>query len=59
MAYPTVVAAVGAVVVVFLMTFVVPRITRVLEQTGRALPLPTRILLGLSHALIGYGILDT
>ena len=54
MAYPTVVACVGVLVVIFLMTFVVPRITEILQQTHRALPLPTRVLLASSNAITGY-----
>lgn len=54
MAYPMIVAVVGLVVVLFLMTFVVPRITWVLKQSGRSLPLPTRILLIISDAVRSY-----
>lgn len=54
LAYPAMVVVVGICVVVFLMTFVVPRITWVLEQSGRSLPLPTRILLCISDGILGY-----
>jgi general secretion pathway protein F len=49
--YPLLMASVGALVVVFLMTFVVPKIVGVFAHLGRALPLPTRILIGISDTL--------
>lgn len=48
LAYPLVMCLVGSAVVVFLMAYVVPKITRVLEQQGKVLPLPTRILIAIS-----------
>lgn len=54
LAYPTVVAVVGAAVVAFLMTYVVPRITEVLKQSGRALPLATRALMAVSNVVHEY-----
>ena len=49
--YPILMAAVASLVVVFLLTFVVPKIVGVFSNLGRALPLPTRILIGVSHFL--------
>lgn len=46
--YPGILAAVSFAVVVFLLSYVVPRISRVYLETGATLPLPTRILLGVS-----------
>jgi len=45
MTYPAFVAIVGCGTVVFLMTFVMPRFTRLLTGLGERLPLPTRLLL--------------
>ncbi len=46
--YPGFVAVVGAATVVFLMTFVMPRLSRLLMGLGERLPLPTQILLAVS-----------
>ena len=46
--YPAVVGVVGVGTVVFLMTFVMPRLSRLLSGLGERLPLPTRMLLTLS-----------
>lgn len=53
--YPLLMAVVGSSVLVFLVAFVVPKITRMIEDLGQALPLPTRLLIGLSHLLSSYG----
>lgn len=49
--YPLLMAAVASLVVVFLLTFVVPKIVGVFANLGRALPLPTRILIGVTGFL--------
>jgi general secretion pathway protein F len=49
--YPAVMATVAALVVVFLLMFVVPKIVGVFAHLGRALPLPTRILIGVTGVL--------
>lgn len=46
--YPVLMAVVATLVVVFLLTVVVPKIVGVFTHLGRALPLPTRILIGVS-----------
>lgn len=58
LAYPVLMAVVATVVVVFLLSVVVPKIVGVYSHLGRALPLPTRILIGISGALsAGWWIL--
>ncbi len=52
--YPLLMFLVGSGVLLFLMTFVVPKITRMLEDLEQALPLPTRLLMSFSHFLAGY-----
>jgi type II secretory pathway component PulF len=47
--YPAFVGVVGCGTVIFLMTFVMPRLARLLEGLGERLPLPTRVLLALTH----------
>lgn len=52
--YPMLMASVAALVVLFLMSFVVPRIVGVFAHLGQALPLPTRVLIAISHFLAGW-----
>lgn len=54
MTYPILMFLVGTGVLVFLMTFVVPKITRMLEDLEQVLPLPTRLLMGFTEFLTGY-----
>ncbi len=54
MTYPLLMFLVGSSVLMFLMTFVVPKITRMLEDLDQALPLPTLLLMGLSGFLADY-----
>lgn len=44
--YPLAMTVIGFAVVLFLLTYVVPRLAELFADMGRALPLPTRILLG-------------
>lgn len=53
--YPAIVISMGVVTMIFSMIFVVPRFTAVFRELGRTLPLPTRILIGLSNGMIRYG----
>ncbi len=53
--YPLIVALVGFGAMVFMMIFVVPRFSAMFEELGGTLPLPTRILIGLSTGLLKYG----
>lgn len=52
--YPAIMIVVAVAVVVFLLTFVVPRLAQVLTSMGRALPLPTLILIRLSDLALEY-----
>lgn len=54
MAYPALMAVVGTGVLFFLITFVVPKITRMISNMGQALPLPTQILIRMSAFLSAY-----
>lgn len=53
--YPTLLAVVATVVVVFLLTFVMPTFVEMFTASGVKLPLPTRILLAISYGLTHYG----
>ncbi|WP_321366231.1 type II secretion system inner membrane protein GspF [uncultured Desulfuromusa sp.] len=52
--YPLLMFLVGSGVLLFLMTFVVPKITRMLEDMEQTLPLPTLLLMSFSHFLAAY-----
>jgi general secretion pathway protein F len=52
--YPALLAVVGTGAVIFLLTFVLPRFAVILADLGQALPLPTRLVLAASDALIAY-----
>ena len=54
MAYPVLMAIIGCGVLFFLLTFVVPKVTRMLQDIGQELPLPTRALIGLSDFLSSF-----
>lgn len=46
--YPMFILVVGIMVVIFLLSFVVPKITMIFGELNQVLPLPTRILLFIS-----------
>ena len=55
MIYPSVILFVAVAVVSLLMIIVVPMLANMFAEMGQALPLPTRIVIGLSNFLKGYG----
>jgi len=57
MIYPILLTVVAMVVVIALLTYVVPEVIRVFEQTGQQLPLLTRGLIATSDFLRSYGLL--
>jgi type II secretory pathway component PulF len=52
--YPAFLALAGAALITIFITFMVPQLTTFMSQIGGALPLPTRILLGANHLVVGY-----
>lgn len=54
LAYPGVMAGLAVCVTVFLLTFVLPKFTPLFERKGVQLPMPTVVMMSLSHALIDY-----
>src|SRR3954447_25256787 len=52
--YPAFLAVAGVALITIFITFMVPQLTNFLSQTGGALPLPTRILLHIHHAITSY-----
>ena len=51
LAYPILMALVGLGTIVFMLTFVMPRLMRIFMNMGQDLPLPTRILISSSNFL--------
>lgn len=54
--YPIIMLCVGAAIMTFLVTYVVPQVATIFEQSHAALPLATQILIALSDFLTGYWI---
>jgi type II secretory pathway component PulF len=52
--YPAFLAVAGAVLITIFITYMVPQLTGFMAQIGGALPLPTRILMQIHHAIISY-----
>jgi general secretion pathway protein F len=56
MIYPIILTVVAILIVSGLLTYVVPQVVKVFEDTGQQLPLLTRSLIGLSEFLQNYGL---
>jgi general secretion pathway protein F len=54
LAYPILMLIVGVGVVIFLMTYVIPRVTQIFVDMKQELPLPTTILIGVSELFQKY-----
>ena len=54
MVYPAILTLVGGSAVIVLITFVIPQFSKLFEEMGASLPLPTQIMLGLSSLIINY-----
>lgn len=54
--YPAALSVTAIAVVASLLVFIVPRIAEQFEGTGVSLPLPTRLMIGLSEFLQAYGL---
>jgi type IV pilus assembly protein PilC len=59
MIYPAVIMSVAAIAITVLLIFVIPVFENMFGSVGLALPLPTRIVIGLSKFLRGWGGLGT
>lgn len=53
--YPVIVLCFGVIAVIGALVWIIPQFQKVFDSMGAALPLPTRILIGMSDALINYG----
>ncbi len=54
MVYPAILSMVSLLVIIFLLTFVMPTFISMFQGSDMILPLPTRILLGISHTITSY-----
>ena len=54
LAYPVLMALVGSGTIIFMLTFVMPRLLRLFSNMGQSLPLPTRVLMALSSGLLQW-----
>jgi type IV pilus assembly protein PilC len=54
MIYPAVIMSVAAIAIAVLLIFVIPVFESMFSSVGMALPLPTRVVIGLSRLLKGY-----
>ncbi|GIW68464.1 MAG: phytochrome sensor protein [Candidatus Parcubacteria bacterium] len=54
--YPAFVITVFIGVMVLMLTYVIPRIGQILEESGQELPIYTKIVLGLSHFFSNFGL---
>jgi type II secretory pathway component PulF len=52
--YPAFLAFAGGALITLFITFMVPQLVGFMSQNGGALPLPTRILLGVNHLITSY-----
>lgn len=53
--YPAIVLLMGIVTIIVTMVFVIPKFEGIFTSLGSTLPLPTRMLIGMSDAFIKYG----
>ncbi|KNY26711.1 type II secretion system F family protein [Pseudobacteroides cellulosolvens] len=51
MMYPMIIGFIAVAVVIFMLAFVVPKFMSMFSSMGTGLPLPTKILLGISHTI--------
>jgi type IV pilus assembly protein PilC len=54
MVYPAAIIGVAFLVIIFMLTFVIPTFAKMFKELGADLPLPTRIVVGLSDFVRGY-----
>jgi type IV pilus assembly protein PilC len=54
MIYPGVITTVAAAAIAILLVFVIPTFESMFSSAGMELPLPTRVVIGMSNILIGY-----
>ena len=55
LSYPVIILCFGVIAVIGALVWIIPQFQKVFESMGASLPLPTRILIGMSDGLIHYG----
>ncbi len=55
--YPAFVVCTFIVVMILMLTFVIPKISDILTQSGQAIPFYTQVVLGISSFFVNYGII--
>ena len=55
LSYPVIVLCFGILAVIAALVWIIPKFEKVFASMGATLPLPTRILIGMSDALVHYG----
>ncbi|MDE1920649.1 MAG: type II secretion system F family protein [Candidatus Omnitrophica bacterium] len=54
--YPAFMLVIGISTVIFILTFVMPKLSVIFAQAGQVLPWPTRVVMSISHFLKLYGL---
>lgn len=54
MMYPTAIVSVALLVIVFMLTFIIPTFATMFTQMGAELPMPTKIVVGMSNFMLSY-----
>ncbi len=54
--YPVFMLLIGAATVVFILTFVMPKLSIIFTDAGQSLPWPTQVVMAVSRFLKGYGL---
>ena len=55
MIYPAVLATVATFVLIFLLTYFIPKFAPIFQSFGASLPVLTQVIIGVSHILLAYG----
>jgi general secretion pathway protein F len=55
--YPSILTVISVGIVIFLLTYVTPKIISIFEDSNAKLPMATKILLGASHFFQSYGLI--
>ncbi len=54
MIYPVILGGVSSAAIILMVTFVIPKFADIFENAGAPVPLPMRIMLGVSGVIVGY-----
>jgi len=57
MMYPAIIVLAMCGVAAAMMVFVIPKLTQIFREAGATLPLPTRILIGVSDVVVNHGMI--